>query len=166
MGEEKKSDERPTWDEYFANMIDLIGERATCDRGKSGALLVKDKKIVATGYVGAPARLPHCSEAGHLMKKSLDIKGNTKENCIRTTHAEMNAIVQAALHGVSTKGATMYCKMEPCLWCAKLIINAGIKRVVAKKRYHDAEISRQFLKDADVELVVLNDEVESYTNKE
>lgn len=155
---------RPDWDEYFMEITRAVARRATCDRGMSGAIIVKNKKIIATGYVGAPKGLPHCDEVGHLFKKSVDEKGNQSNHCVRTTHAEQNAIVQAALHGVSTDGATIYCKMEPCLDCAKIIINAGIKRVVCEKKYHKAELTRQFFKEAGIELVVLNDDIEKYAN--
>lgn len=153
---------RPNWDEYFMEITRAVARRATCDRGMSGAIVVKNKKIIATGYVGAPKGLPHCDEVGHLFKKVIDEQGNQSNHCIRTTHAEQNAIIQAALHGVSTDSATLYCKMEPCLDCAKIIINAGIKRVVCEKKYHKAELTRQFFKEAGIELIVLNDEVEKY----
>jgi len=153
---------RPDWDEYFMNIARAVGQRATCDRGRSGAVLVKDKKILATGYVGAPVGLPHCDEEGHLFKEVYDKDGKVHKHCVRTTHAEMNAIVQAARYGIAIDGATIYCKMEPCLDCTKAIINSGIKRVVAEKKYHGATISREFLKQAGVQLEVLNDEEEEY----
>lgn len=156
---------RPSWDQYFLNIMREIGTRATCDRGRAGAVITKDNRIIATGYAGSPRGLEHCDDVGHLMKKSFDENGNIKENCVRTTHAEQNAIVQAALHGVSTSGSTVYISMEPCLACAKMMINAGIKRIVCEKKYHDAELSRQFLKDAGIELVVLNEEVMKYENQ-
>lgn len=157
--------ERPDWDEYFMNICTEVGKRATCDRGRSGAVIVKNKRIISTGYVGSPKGLPHCDEEGHLLKKSFDEKGELTQNCIRTTHAEQNAIVQAALHGISTDSATLYCKMEPCFTCAKMIINAGIRRVVCEKRYHDAGLTREFFRQAGVELVVLNDDVEEYADQ-
>ncbi|MFH0835745.1 MAG: cytidine/deoxycytidylate deaminase family protein [Candidatus Micrarchaeota archaeon] len=156
---------RPSWDEYFIQITRAIAARGTCDRGMSGAVLARNNRILATGYVGAPSGLPHCDEAGHLMKKVYDDKGGTHQHCVRTTHAEMNAIVQAARYGVAVEGATLYCKMEPCLDCAKAIINAGIKRVVCEKKYHGAHLTRDFFKDAGVELVVLNDELEEYPNQ-
>ena len=154
--------QRPDWDEYFMGIINEVAKRATCDRGRNGCVIVKNKRIIATGYVGAPAGLPHCDREGHLMKEVYDKEGNVSKHCVRTTHAEQNAIAQAARFGVSIDGGTLYSKMEPCLDCTKLIINAGIKRVVANKRYHAGELSRQFLNDAGVELVILNDEVEHY----
>ncbi len=156
---------RPSWDEYFMQIVDAVAQRATCDRGKSGAVIVKDKQILSTGYVGAPAGLPHCDEVGHLMMKYIDDSGKESMHCVRTTHAEQNAIVQAAKHGIAINGGTIYCTMEPCLTCAKMIINAGIKRVVAKKRYHAAQLTREFFKQAGVKLEVLNDEVMKYNNQ-
>lgn len=160
---------RPSWDEYFMNIIEILGKRGTCDRGQSGALAAKDKHILTTGYVGSPAGLPHCDEAGHmLMPTEYSVQkenGELSKHCVRTTHAEQNVICQAAKLGVSLDGATLYCKMEPCFVCAKMIINAGIKRVVCKKRYHAARDTRDFFKQAGIELVVLNDEIEEYANQ-
>ncbi len=156
--------DRPSWDEYFMAITKTVAKRATCDRGKSGAIIVRGKKIISTGYVGSPKGLPHCDEVGHLLRKVINEDGSETQHCVRTTHAEKNAIIQAALHGVSTKGATIYCKMEPCLDCAKSIINAGIKRVVCENKYHKAELTRDFFKKAGVELVVLNDKTETYEN--
>lgn len=153
---------RPSWDEYFMNIAREVGKRGTCDRGRLGAVIVKDKRIISTGYAGAPAGLEHCDEVGHLFAKNVDDEGNISEHCVRTAHAEQNAIVQAALHGVSTEGATLYQKFEPCFNCAKMIINAGIKRVVCEKKYHAARLTREFFKKAGVELVVLTNEVEKY----
>jgi dCMP deaminase len=153
---------RPSWDEYFMGIMNAVATRATCDRARAGAVIVKDKRIITTGYVGAPRGLKHCDEVGHLFKKSIRPDGTETQNCIRTTHAEMNAIVQAALHGVSLDGATLYGRMEPCIECAKAIISAGIRRVVVEKRYKDGELTREFFKQAGVELVVLDDSVAQY----
>jgi len=155
---------RPSWDEYFMEIARVVGTRGTCDRGRNGAVLVKNKRIITTGYVGAPKNLPHCSEVGHLMSDVI-IDGKITKHCIRTAHAESNAIVQAALHGVSTEGATLYVKFEPCLTCAKMIINAGVKRVVCEKMYHAGEITRQIFKEAGIEVVFLKNEVEQYPNQ-
>src|SRR5690606_3688984 len=95
---------RPTWDEYFIQMIDHIASRATCDRGRSGSVIVKDHRVLATGYVGSPSGIAHCDEVGHLMKKVIDEDGTTRNHCVRTIHAEQNAIAQAARHGVSIDG--------------------------------------------------------------
>jgi dCMP deaminase len=122
-----------------------VAERSTCDRAHVGAVLVRDRRILTTGYNGAPAGLPHCDEVGHLM-----VDGH----CVRTLHAEQNAIIQAALHGVSIEGATAYVTHQPCLTCAKMIINAGIRCVVYAGNYPD-EYSRLFFDQAGVELIHL-----------
>lgn len=133
---------RPTWDEYFMQIAFTVAERSTCDRAHVGAVLVRDRRILATGYNGAPAGLPHCDDVGHLM---LD------NHCVRTLHAEQNAIIQAALHGVGTQDATAYVTHQPCLTCAKMLINAGIRRVVYAGNYPD-EHSRLFLSQAGITL--------------
>lgn len=156
------SNSRPSWDTYFIGVSREVAKRATCDRGMSGCVIVKDKRIISTGYVGAPSGLPHCDQAGHLMKTSLKEDGTKIQHCIRTTHAEANAIAQAAKHGASINGATLYCKMEPCLDCCKLIINSGIKRVVCEKKYHAAQNTRAYFAQAGVALKVMNDELENY----
>lgn len=153
---------RPSWDEYFLEIAKVVGTRGTCDRGRNGAVLVKNKRILTTGYVGAPMGLPHCDDAGHLMVETKNIDGESSKHCVRTTHAEQNAIVQAAMHGVSTEGATIYAKFVPCFSCAKMIINAGIKKVVCEKDYHDSKYTKEFFKDAGIELVILKNEVENY----
>lgn len=153
---------RPGWDEYFLDVMKSVSSRATCDRGKSGSVIVKDKRIIATGYVGAPAGLPHCDDVGHLLKKVTHEDGRESVHCLRTIHAEMNAITQAAKFGASVEGSTLYCKMEPCSACAMSIINAGIKRVVCELQYHAAQDTREMFKQAGVELVVVNNKVEEY----
>ena len=134
--------ERPSWDDYFMGITFQVAKRSTCDRAHVGSTIVRDRRILTTGYNGAPAGLPHCDEIGHLM-----IGGH----CVRTLHAEQNAIIQAALHGVSAADATIYVTHQPCLTCAKMIINAGIKRVVYAGHYPD-ENAVAFLRDAGVEL--------------
>jgi len=156
---------RLSWDEYFIKMIDVIGERATCDRGKSGALIVKDKRILTTGYVGSPQGLPHCDEAGHLIHTVIDENGKESKHCVRTLHAEENAILQAAQFGTSLTGATLFCKMTPCFRCAMTIIRVGIVRVVAKKRYHADQRTIEWFKEAKIKLDILNDEIEEYKNQ-
>jgi dCMP deaminase len=156
---------RISWDEYFIEIMNTVATRATCDRGKSGCIIVRDKRIVSTGYVGSPPGLPHCDEIGHLMKEVIDEDGTARKHCVRTIHAEQNAICQAARHGISIEGATLYCKMEPCRVCAMLIISAGIKKVVALKKYHAAQETRLMFQDANVEMVVLEDQVETYENQ-
>jgi len=157
--------DRPSWDEYFISLADEIAKRATCDRGKSGCLIVKDKRILCSGYVGSLPDFPHCDEVGHLMKKVIDDDGTTRQHCMRTIHAEQNALCQAARYGIPLEGTTLYCSMEPCRVCTMLIISSGIKKVVAKKRYHAGQESRELLQQAGIELVVLLDEVEEYDNQ-
>jgi len=153
---------RPSWDEYFLKMVDVIGTRATCDRGRSGTVIVKDKRILATGYVGSPMGLPHCDEVGHDMHTVTDESGVTSEHCLRTAHAEQNAINNAARAGVALLGATMYSKMVPCYKCAQSIINVGIVRMVSQKDYHASKRTKEILKKAKVKLEILNKETESY----
>jgi dCMP deaminase len=153
---------RPSWDEYFMEIARAVASRATCDRGKSGCVIAKNKQILVTGYVGSPKGLPHCDEVGHQMKTTVHEDGSQTQHCVRTTHAEQNAICQAAKLGVPIDGATLYCKMTPCTVCAKMIINAGIIKVVAEKRYHAGKESEEMFRTAEVELLILNDEVEKY----
>jgi dCMP deaminase len=155
---------RPSWDEYFMNIAKIVAERATCDRGKSGAVIVKDNQLLCAGYVGSPHGLPHCDDVGHLMKKTVHEDGHESMHCVRTIHAEQNAICMAAKHGISINGATIYCKMEPCVVCAKMIINAGIKRVVCEKRYHASKETRDMFKKAKMKLDILSNETEVYDN--
>lgn len=153
---------RPDWQEYFLKIMDTVAERANCDRGRAASVIVRDKRIIATGYVGAPAGLPSCDEVGHLIKVAFDERGGQKKHCVRTTHAEANAIAQAARYGIPIDGATIYIKMTPCLDCTKLLINAGIRKVVCRKRYHADHDSVKMLADAKVELVVLENEQLTY----
>lgn len=156
---------RPSWDEYFVALMHEVAKRATCDRGKSGCIIVKDKRIICTGYVGSPPGLPHCDEAGHLMKKVLDETGAVSQHCVRTIHAEQNAICQAARYGTPLDGATLYCSMEPCRTCAMLIISVGIRRVVAERMYHAAAETREMFAAAGVELEVLEPVVQAYEDQ-
>jgi len=155
---------RPPWDEYFMKIAEVVGERATCDRGRSGCVIVRDKRILVTGYVGAPAGVKHCDEVGHEMHTVVNEDGSQSKHCIRTTHAEQNAIANAARDGVAVNGATLYCHMTPCYTCAKILINAGIKRIVSNKDYHASKRSKEIFKEAKVELEILNEEVETYSN--
>ncbi len=155
---------RPGWDEYFMAIAREVATRATCDRGRSGCVIAKDKQILTTGYVGAPIGLSHCDEVGHLLREMVNEDGSHSQHCIRTTHAEQNAIIQAAKNGIAINGATLYCKMTPCYVCAQMIINAGIKRVVCEKDYQRGQLAKQWFKEAGVELKILNPEVETYAN--
>lgn len=156
---------RPDWNRYFLDLCESVSKRATCDRGMSGCVIVKEKRIMTTGYVGSPAGLPHCGEVGHDMRKVFDEDGNVSQHCVRTLHAEQNAIIQAAKFGISLDGATLYCKMTPCRRCAMIIINAGIKRVICEKRYHADKDTLELFKKSGVELTVMSKEVENYDNQ-
>jgi len=129
------------WDAYFLDIMDKAAARATCDRGRAGCVITKNNHIIATGYVRSAIGDDHCDDAGHMMQKRLNADGSISEHCVRTIHAEQNAICQAALHGVSTNGVTLYCRMTPCPICAKMLINCGIIRVVCQRKYQRAEES-------------------------
>ena len=155
---------RPSWDEYFLKIMEQVGTRATCDRGRSGCVVVKNKRILTTGYVGSPIGTEHCDEVGHEMSKVVRNDGTESQHCIRTTHAEQNAIVQAARVGLALDGATLYCNMTPCYICAKMIINVGIKKVIANKDYHAGTRSKEVFKEAGVEFSLVNNETQKYEN--
>ena len=151
---------RPSWDEYFMSIVAAVGQRGTCDRGRSGCVVVKDKRVLTTGYVGSPSGMPHCDDIGHQMKTVTHEDGSVSQHCLRTAHAEANAISQAARFGISLEGSTLYSKMTPCDACAKLLINAGIKRVVCEKQYHRG--AQELLEQAGIDVVVLLPEMEKY----
>lgn len=137
---------RPEWNDYFMEIAHTVATRSTCDRAQVGALLVRDKRILTTGFNGSPAHLPHCYEVGHLM-----INGH----CVRTTHAEANAIIQAALHGISTKDSICYVTHFPCLNCVKMLINAGVNQIFFSSDYRIDEQALEFLRTAKVEVIRL-----------
>ena len=153
---------RPSWDEYFMEIADTVSKRATCDRGRSGCVVVRDRQILVTGYVGAPKGLPHCDEVGHQLKQMVHEDGTITQHCVRTVHAEQNAICQAAKLGISLNGATLYCRMTPCRTCAMLIINCGIARVVCANKYHAVAESEEMFKAAGVQLDFFSEEVVKY----
>jgi dCMP deaminase len=154
--------ERPSWDNYFLELADAASKRATCNRGRSGCVIVRDKQVLATGYVGSPVGLPHCDDAGHIIKKVIQENGEISEHCVRTVHAEQNAICQAAKRGISIEGATVYQRMTPCRTCAMLWINCGIKKVVCERKYQLAEESEQLLREAGVQLEYKYNEIQPY----
>lgn len=154
--------QRPSWDDYFMEVANSIAKRATCDRGRSGCVIAREKQILVTGYVGSPTGLPHCDDVGHQFKKVVHEDGKITEHCVRTVHAEQNAICQAAKLGVSISGATLYCRMTPCRVCAMLIINCGIVRVICERRYHAGEESEAMFRVAGVQLEYMHDEVLKY----
>ena len=165
LKQEKEPHQRPSWDEYFMDLCRSVALRATCNRGRSGCVIVKDKQILVTGYVGSPSHLPHCDEVGHLFRKTLHEDGSVSTHCVRTVHAEQNAICQAARRGVALEGSTLYCTMTPCRTCAMLIINCGIRKVVADYKYHAGAESEEMFEQAGVELQYIHNEVLQYNNQ-
>ena len=160
-GEARTLTDRPSWDEYFMRITFLVAERSTCLRRQMGALLVKDKHIIATGYNGAPSGVKHCIETGCL-RDAMNIPSGERHELCRALHAEQNAICQAARLGVSIAGATVYTRMTPCRTCAMLLINCGIKRVVCERRYHRGTESEEMFAKAGIELEFMFDEVQEY----
>nr|AIA17512.1 Cytidine and deoxycytidylate deaminase zinc-binding region [uncultured bacterium] len=165
VSKKTKKDTRPSWDEYFLQMAELVGSRGTCDRGHAGTVIVKDKRLLATGYAGSPMGLPHCDDVGHEMHTVTHEDGTISQHCIRTTHSETNAIANAARFGVAIDGATMYSKMVSCYACAKVVINAGIKRFVAVRDYHQSSRTKEIFKQAGIKLEIINKEVEKYSRQ-
>ena len=153
---------RPSWDEYFMEIAHTVSKRATCDRGRSGCVIVRDRQILVTGYVGSPIGMPHCDEVGHQMKQMIHEDGSITHHCVRTVHAEQNAICQAAKLGISLQNSTLYCRMTPCRVCAMLIINCGITRVVCEKKYHAGGESEEMFRMAGVKLDFFSDETMQY----
>jgi len=144
---------RPSWDEYFMEMAGLVAKRSTCLRRRVGALLVTDKRILATGYNGAPSGLEHCFIVGCLRKK-LNIPSGERHELCRALHAEQNALIQASLHGISTKGSILYATCQPCLICAKMLINAGLSEIIIAEGYPD-KMAMEFLKAAKIKVRIL-----------
>jgi len=153
---------RPSWDEYFIDIARVVGTRSTCDRGPIGCVITKDNHILVTGYPGAPRGLPHCDDVGHQFKTVRHEDGHESQHCLRTAHAEQNALIQAARIGVPVEGATVYCGMTPCAACAKMLINAGIKRIVCAQRYHAGEESEEMFRYVGIELKFFDDSVVHY----
>lgn len=162
MENDSKPHHRPSWDEYFIKLADTVASRATCDRGRSGCVIVKDRQILVSGYVGSPRGMAHCDDVGHLLKKVIHEDGKVTQHCMRTVHAEQNAITQAARRGISLNGSTLYCRMTPCRTCAMLIINCGIVRVVCEKKYHAGQESEEMFNEAGVELFFCSEEIQNY----
>lgn len=149
--------ERPSWDEYFMEIAHVVKKRSTCLRRQVGAIIVKDKQILSTGYNGAPKGLEHCLDIG-CKRQQLGIKSGERHELCRAIHAEQNAIVQAAHNGISIKDSTIYCTTMPCVLCAKMIINAGINRIVFEGEYPD-EFSMDILKEAGIEMIKFDKEL-------
>jgi dCMP deaminase len=144
-------DQRPSWDEYFMQICRVVATRSTCLRRQVGAILVSERRILATGYNGAPKGLKHCAELGGCYREQLGVPSGERQELCRALHAEQNAIIQAAVHGVKLENVTAYCTTMPCVTCAKMLINANVKRIVYEADYPD-ELSRQMLTEAEVEL--------------
>jgi dCMP deaminase len=150
MAKNKNSKKRISWDEYFIQIADLVSQRSTCLRRNVGALIVKGKRILASGYNGAPSGLKHCCELGCLRDKLKIPSGQRHELC-RGLHAEQNAIIQASLYGISVEGSSIYVTNQPCIICAKMLINAGIKDIVIAQGYPD-KMAADFLKEAKIKV--------------
>ena len=148
---------RPSWDEYFMDMAVLTAKRSTCLRRQVGAVIVKDKHIIATGYNGAPRGVPHCDEKGGCLRQQLNVPSGERHELCRALHAEQNAIIQVATLGQSIEGGTIYVTNQPCVICAKMIINAGIRRIVVKEGYPD-ELAVEILREAGLSIVMLEDQ--------
>jgi dCMP deaminase len=147
----EKTNHRPDWDTYFMDIAELVSRRSTCRRRAVGAGLVRDRRILATGYNGAPSSLQHCLDIGCL-REQLKVPSGERHELCRGLHAEQNVIIQAAVHGVSTRGSTLYCTNQPCVICAKMIINAGIVRIVIRESYHD-KLAEEMLGEAGINVV-------------
>lgn len=139
---------RPSWDEYFMAITDQVAQRATCTRRHIGAVLVKDKRILATGYNGVPSGLAHCDEVGCL-REQRGIPSGTQHELCRGIHAEQNAVIQAARHGIAIDGATVYCTHQPCVLCAKILINSGVRDIVYREAYPDP-LAEEMLAEAGI----------------
>ncbi len=144
--------ERTSWDEYFMQIAEIVKTRSTCLRRQVGAVIVKDNRIITTGYNGAPSGMLHCGEKGGCYRQKMNVPSGQRQELCRALHAEQNAIIQAANIGVSTNETTMYVTLQPCVTCAKMLVNAGIKRLVFKGEYPD-ELSMDVLTEAGIELV-------------
>jgi dCMP deaminase len=143
-----RNDQRPAWDDYFMDIVDLVARRSTCRRRRVGAVLVRDRRLLSTGYNGAPSGLRHCLDIGCL-REQLNVPSGERHELCRGLHAEQNAIIQAAYHGVSVKDAALYCTNHPCIICAKMIINAGIRGVIFREGYRD-KLAEEILQEAGI----------------
>ncbi len=156
---------RPTRDEYFMEICKTIAKRATCDRWRSWCVIAQDNRLLVSWYVWSPPGLPHCDDIGHQFKQTIHEDWTTTNHCVRTIHAEQNAICQAAKNWIWIKWATLYCKMTPCRVCAMLIISCGISRVVCEKRYHAWAESEAMFRQVGIELQYFDEEIEKYQNQ-
>jgi len=155
--------ERPTYDEYFMEMAQVVSKRSTCLRRSVGAILVKDKHILSTGYNGAPKGLKHCDEEGCL-RKDLNIPSGQRHELCRGLHAEQNAIIQAAVFGISIKDSVLYCTNTPCVVCVKMLINAGVKEIIFSGDYPD-ELAKKMLSESNIKIHNLNNKKPIWNRK-
>lgn len=167
---------RPSWDKYFMDIVDVVSSRSTCDRGKPGCVFTKNNHILTTGYAGSPPGLQHCSDVGHKFELHAPVECDgfldprvddfrlpiRSIHCVRTIHAEQNAILQAAKNGISLEGSTVYVSMTPCRTCAMMLISVGVERVVCGKIYQKAQESINMFKQADIPIVHLEETVQKY----
>lgn len=154
MEKQMYEDNRPSWDQYFMKMAELAASRSTCLRRQVGAVIVKERHVIATGYNGAPKGLPHCGEIGGCLRQQLGVPSGERHELCRALHAEQNAIIQAATLAQSIEGATIYVTNQPCSICAKMIINAGIRRIVVRDGYPD-KMAQEMLKEANLAVEIL-----------
>lgn len=148
----KSKVDRPSWDEYFIEITNIVAKRSNCESRKVGALITVDNQIISTGYNGAPKGLHHCIDAGGCLRKKNNIESGTRQEVCRAVHAEQNAIISAAVRGVSIKGGTLYTNTYPCSICARMIINAEIKRIVYDSDYSDP-LSKELLEESGIEII-------------
>lgn len=149
--------DRISWDEYFMRFAELAATRTTCLRRSVGAVIVKDKHILATGYNGAPKKVSHCKDLGGCLREKLNVPSGERHELCRALHAEQNAIIQCAMSGQNIEGATIYITHQPCIICSKMIINAGIKRIVVREGYPD-NLAKQILSEAGLSIIMLGEE--------
>ncbi len=143
---------RPSWNEYFMEIVYLISRRSTCLRRKVGAVIVRDNRILATGYNGVPSGIRHCADVGGCLRERLGVPSGERHELCRGLHAEQNAIIQAAFHGSSITGGVLYCTTHPCVVCTKMLINSGVKRIIYSEGYSD-ELSVEMLAESGIEVI-------------
>lgn len=155
--------DRISKEDYYFTVVEAVAKRATCGRGRSGAVLVKDGRIIATGYVGSPAGAPHCDDVGHEWIEQIDETGTiVSKHCVRTLHAEQNALVQCARYGPPCQGATMYSTMFPCYTCAKMLVNAGIAEVQSLNDYQRSDRSKELFDEVGVRWSIVHQTTKPY----
>lgn len=150
---------RKNWDDFFMGLVDYVAEQSTCLRAKIGAVIVRDKRILATGFCGAPRGLAHCTDLGICYRKEHNIPSGLNYELCRSVHAEQNAIISAAYYGISVKDAIMYTTSYPCSICAKIIINSGIAKIICRPQTHYNDLARELLKASDVVVYTYEPEI-------